>query len=340
MERGTLLSLPNLLSLSRLGLAALFVVVTSAPWRVATVALAALTDVLDGWLARRGGRATRFGALLDPITDRFFVFVAVCTFLVEGALGTWEYFVVISRDFMTAIGFLVARAMPSLRPVTFRARPGGKIVTTLQLLVLGAVLVAPAWVTPMLVALGIASLAAVVDYTLMLHRERKKVLAGLGGGGALVLLALLAPTELAAQQRSYLAPLVRPGLRAQWRDPRAVEAGPLLAIVASRTVRVDVALLGGVLLPAAGAEASRPTARAEVVGRFLLDPFAERRLGLYGGAGVALQCVRGVPCAPFLVVRVGAEGRPWGAVRPALEGGIGGGAHLAVVLRRAAPRTR
>lgn len=342
MERGTILSLPNVLSLSRLGLAALFVAEASVPWRAFTVALASLTDVLDGWIARRHGKTSRFGALLDPITDRFFVFTAVCVFLFDGTLATWEYFVVISRDLMTAIGFLVARAMPSLRPVTFKARPGGKIVTALQLLVLFAALLRgrlPALVTPLVILLGLASLAAVVDYTLMLHRERKKVLAGIRVGRASVvwLLAGLAAGGPAAAQQEVGAGAVRAGVRAQWRDPSIVEGGPLLTIVGSRTVRLDVAALGGTTRVAGR---SRAIGRAEVVGRFLLDPFLERRFGFYGGAGVALQCARGATCAPLILARVGVEGRPWGPVLPALEAGIGGGGHVGVALRARPRRAR
>lgn len=332
MDRGAILSLPNVLSLSRLGLAALFVAEASVPWRVFTVALASLTDVLDGWIARRRGKTSRFGALLDPVTDRFFVFVAVCTFLFEGTLATWEYFVVISRDLMTAIGFLVARAMPSLRPVTFKARPGGKIVTSLQLLVLGAVLLRPDWVTPLVAVLGLASLAAVVDYTLMLHRERQKVLAGVRTKrGAAILLAVgLAAGGTAIEAQEGGEPRLRPGVRAQWRDPATVEGGPELSIVASRTIRVDVAALAGARR--VGGE-PRTVGRFELLGRFLLDPYFERPVGLHGGAGVALQCVERAPCRPVVVARVGVEGRPWGPLVPALEGGIGGGAQVGVVVR-------
>jgi CDP-diacylglycerol--glycerol-3-phosphate 3-phosphatidyltransferase len=73
---------------------------------------------------------------------------------------------------MTAIGFLVARAVPWLRPVQFKARMSGKITTVLQLITLFAVLVAPSWVRPLVIVVGIASAIAIVDYTLMLWRHR------------------------------------------------------------------------------------------------------------------------------------------------------------------------
>jgi phosphatidylglycerophosphate synthase len=174
MPRGALLTTPNLLSLSRLGLAAAFPFLDGRAERVAVVAAAALTDFLDGWLARRSHTASRWGALLDPVADRAFVFVAICTYLLRGEVSTPQYFVFISRDLMTAVGFVVAKTAPSLRGVTFQARFSGKVVTVLQLLMLLAVPLAPSWVGPLVVLVGATSLWAVADYTAMLWRERAR----------------------------------------------------------------------------------------------------------------------------------------------------------------------
>ena len=145
--------------------------------RLALVVAASLTDYLDGWLARRANLATKWGALIDPIADRIFVFTAVCIFLFEGAITSTQYFVLISRDIMTAIGFLVARAVTWLRPVAFRARLSGKIVTTLQLATLVAILMRPHLADVLITLVGMTSLWAVIDYTLMLWRERERTVA-------------------------------------------------------------------------------------------------------------------------------------------------------------------
>ena len=174
MPRGALLTTPNLLSLSRLGLAAAFPFLDGRGERAAVVAVAALTDFLDGWIARRSRTTSRWGALLDPVADRMFVFVAVCAYLFRGEISTPQYFVFISRDLMTAVGFLVAKGVPSLRGVTFRARFAGKVVTVLQLLLLLAVPIAPALVGPLVVAIGVTSFWAITDYTAMLWRERAR----------------------------------------------------------------------------------------------------------------------------------------------------------------------
>ncbi len=170
--RRTLGRLPNLLSASRVLLAVGFVASGSVETRVSLIGAAAVTDFLDGWLARRVDATSRWGALLDPIADRVFVLTVVGTFLFGGLLSTSEYFVLIMRDLATAVGFLTARVIPWLRPVQFKARVMGKVVTVLQLFTLAAVLVYRPAVVPLLVAVGLASVVAIADYTLALWRSR------------------------------------------------------------------------------------------------------------------------------------------------------------------------
>ncbi len=172
MSRERLVTLPNAVSMSRLLLAAMFVVLREPMVRVALLVIATATDFLDGWLARRRQAATRSGALIDPIADRVFVLSAVSTYVVEGAITTGAYFTLLSRDIATVIGFFVARTVPWLRAVTFRARLLGKFVTVLQLLTLMAVILAPAAVSALVLIVGAASAASIADYTLTLWRER------------------------------------------------------------------------------------------------------------------------------------------------------------------------
>ena len=169
-----MLNLPNVLSLSRIGLAVAFVLGSGTTERVALIGAASATDFLDGWIARRRKMTTRWGALLDPITDRAFVFAAVSSYMFRDELTTGQYFTLLARDLMTAIGFLVARSVSWLRPVEFHARMPGKIVTVLQLVTLLAVLLLPRAVAPLVIAVGVLSVVAVVDYTVMLWRNRAR----------------------------------------------------------------------------------------------------------------------------------------------------------------------
>ena len=174
MPDAALLNLPNIISLSRIGLAIAFVAMHDPHARAVLIVLAALSDFLDGWLARHSGSASRWGALIDPIADRAFVFTAICVYLFEGAVTSGQYFTFLARDLATAIGFVVARSVSWLRPVQFKARMSGKVVTVFQLAMLLAVLLAPQLVRPIVLLVGVTAAIAIVDYTLMLWRARAR----------------------------------------------------------------------------------------------------------------------------------------------------------------------
>jgi len=164
---------PNIVSLSRLVLAAAFIALDDNAVRIALIAIAGFTDFLDGWLARRQHTASSMGALIDPIADRVFVLTALSVYLYDGLITTPEYFIVLSRDVATAVGFLVARVVPWLRPAVFQARMLGKTVTVLQLALLFVVLLWRAPVDLLVLVIGALSAASIVDYTLALWHRAK-----------------------------------------------------------------------------------------------------------------------------------------------------------------------
>jgi phosphatidylglycerophosphate synthase len=160
--------------LSRVVLAIAFVLVSSTPARILLIVAAAITDFLDGLVARLADQRSVVGALIDPIADRLFVLAAVSAYLFDKALGTGQFFIFIARDIATAIGFIVARIIPWLRPVTFRARLLGKAVTTLQLVTLITVLAKPTATDGLIIAIGVLSAMSIFDYTLALWRARAR----------------------------------------------------------------------------------------------------------------------------------------------------------------------
>jgi phosphatidylglycerophosphate synthase len=170
--QSSLLTLPNIISSSRLALAVGFVAVDAMPVRLALLGIASLTDFLDGWLARRARLTSKFGALLDPIADRFFVLAVVVSYVIGEQLSVLQAVAVMFRDVMSVIGFFVAKSISWLRPITFKARFPGKLVTGLQLLTFLAVLVMPTWVDALVWLVFVVGLYATIDYTLMLWRER------------------------------------------------------------------------------------------------------------------------------------------------------------------------
>lgn len=154
----------DLLSAVRFPLAAAFAWHDDTPIRLALVALAALSDLADGPVARRQG-PTRIGAVLDPVADKAFTVTAFVTVAVEHAgksIAAWELALVLLRD-VAAVGGLVA-VLLLRRPVTVPARFWGKAVTVLQFASLFAVLVESPLTRALIVATAAVSVVAVADY--------------------------------------------------------------------------------------------------------------------------------------------------------------------------------
>jgi phosphatidylglycerophosphate synthase len=168
-----LTALPNLLSLARFPLAVLFALAETSAMRVLVLGMASATDLLDGWLARRTGHMTRWGALLDPVADKTFVLIALISFVVRGDLAVRDLLTLLARDIGTFVGAAVAWLMPGLDPKEFRARLPGKVVTVLQLAALLVLCVVRQWLRPLVLAVGLASIVALADYTLALARQRR-----------------------------------------------------------------------------------------------------------------------------------------------------------------------
>lgn len=155
-------NLPNILSALRLPLAALFPVVHGVPARLAIVVFAAVTDWVDGRLARARGQVTRTGELLDPIADKAFVITVLATLVVEGRVPLWAALLILVRDIGVLVGSGVLALAGGVRPV--KARAAGKLVTWLQFSGLGTLLAWPdaaPWIAP---PIAIAGLAALRDY--------------------------------------------------------------------------------------------------------------------------------------------------------------------------------
>jgi len=119
----------------RFPLAVLFPLVRSPAGQLAIVAVAAASDVADGFLARRYG-SSRAGAVLDPVADKLFMAVAFVTIARRGLLVWYELLGVLLRDILAVLGFIATWLLR--RPVALPARAGGKAVTIAQLLTLVA----------------------------------------------------------------------------------------------------------------------------------------------------------------------------------------------------------
>lgn len=125
-------NLPTFLTLSRIIVIPLFVFAVKYQPLIGVMVflVASLTDFLDGYLARRTGKITEFGMILDPIADKFLIISALIVLVDMGRLNVWIAIIMIVRDFLITGLRVVALSKDIIIP----AELGGKIKTTLQTL--------------------------------------------------------------------------------------------------------------------------------------------------------------------------------------------------------------
>src|SRR5438128_2778706 len=126
-----LLNIPNLLTLTRLFLVPVFLALLSAHrfgYALYVFCAAGLTDALDGTIARWFDSRTEIGALLDPFADKLLLLSAFVGLTVENAIPGWLLGVIITRDVVIVVGYLLLIFYTDER---MRARPSyfGKAAT-------------------------------------------------------------------------------------------------------------------------------------------------------------------------------------------------------------------
>ncbi|MGF1679217.1 MAG: CDP-diacylglycerol--glycerol-3-phosphate 3-phosphatidyltransferase [Candidatus Methylacidiphilales bacterium] len=100
------MNVPNQLTVLRLLLCGVFVAILEVDgvWRgtaaFVVFVLAALTDCLDGHLARKWNLVTDLGRLLDPLADKILVSIAYIALVREGTAALWIVAIIISREFL------------------------------------------------------------------------------------------------------------------------------------------------------------------------------------------------------------------------------------------------
>ena len=170
------MNLPNAITLARIFLVPLLVVVLLTKFEgkqlfgvrhelvgAIIFAIAALTDWLDGYLARRRKQITTFGQLMDPLADKLLVTAAFVSIVQLGLAPAWMVAIILGREFLVT----VLRSIASSRGVVIAASPLGKLkmaaeVTTILALILGHEFLPPLFVVG-IVALWVSLITAVVS---------------------------------------------------------------------------------------------------------------------------------------------------------------------------------
>lgn len=137
-------NLPNSLTLFRIGSVPVVMLLVSrsdepfaAFWAAFFFSLASITDLLDGFLARRQRCVTALGKLLDPLADKLLISAALIALIPKGRVSAWVAFLIIGRE-MAITGL---RAIGVTGGVVIDASSLGKLKATLQIISLIALLI-------------------------------------------------------------------------------------------------------------------------------------------------------------------------------------------------------
>lgn len=175
------MNLPNKLTVARVCMVPLFMIAllmnTSESRIVAAIlfALASLTDMLDGQIARKYNLVTNFGKLMDPLADKILTAAAMVCLVELGDLASWIVVIVLFREY----GITGLRSVAASENIVIAAGSWGKIKTVCQMIALILMMLKPQIVALCGIDLGlivmyIALLLTVysgIDYVVKLNKQ-------------------------------------------------------------------------------------------------------------------------------------------------------------------------
>jgi cardiolipin synthase len=145
------MNLPNAITIIRILLIPLFldkVIEGEMAFAAGVYLAAAISDGLDGFIARVWNMKTRLGTFLDPMADKLLVITSFVTLAVIKIIPIWIALAVISRDFIIVGGSLLVYLMKG--ELNIRPQPIGKVTTFFQFCYILIILLGSAFVLPVL----------------------------------------------------------------------------------------------------------------------------------------------------------------------------------------------
>ncbi len=142
-DKKDVLNLPNTITMVRIGIIPILFLLLMNPGRAMSLIiavlfiLAAVTDLLDGYVARKYGIVTRLGKYLDPLADKLIVNTAMIMMIPIGRIPAWIVAIIIMRDL--AIDGL--RSIASTDDHVIQASTLGKQKTLCQVIAVSALLI-------------------------------------------------------------------------------------------------------------------------------------------------------------------------------------------------------
>lgn len=134
MKDWKIINIPNIISLSRLFLVIIFLILfyyDKIYYSLIILAFSAITDLLDGFLARMLKQQTPFGSFLDPLADKIFIITTFTIFMIKNYIPWWFFSIVIVREILVSSGWVIVYQYKAI--ITTRPRFSGKISIFFQM---------------------------------------------------------------------------------------------------------------------------------------------------------------------------------------------------------------
>lgn len=169
------MNVPNFLTILRLFMVPAFVIAIFQEdpgrfWAAGIFVLAALTDVLDGYLARKWNQITDFGKLADPAADKMMQLTALVCLFIKDRLPGWILIIYAIKELLQVAGGL---RLLNIRKYVVYSKWSGKIATVLLFIVIPVIMVTTEqqlpiqYATWMMAICLVATIIAFFDYVSM-----------------------------------------------------------------------------------------------------------------------------------------------------------------------------
>lgn len=179
-------TIPNILSCARMALAPVvgYFVITEQPVIAIGILIScAISDVVDGWIARKFNQQSALGSVLDPIGDKLIIGSLSISLLVTGQLPLWLFTMILSRDLVLVLFSFYIRSRIMTGPITLKrfvsptvntavVNPTfiSKLNTALQFILLGLTVTSPIFpiieptLYPLQILVGATTFVSFGDY--------------------------------------------------------------------------------------------------------------------------------------------------------------------------------
>lgn len=171
------MNVPNALTIARFFMVGVFPylyfndgIANNKAWAFVVFILAGITDVLDGWIARRYNLITKWGKLMDPLADKLMLLMVLICLALDKVIHYWVIIIIALKELLMILGaiFLLKE-----REVVVQANVYGKLATFMFYLAVTALIFEFPYAKYLLLAALISTILALIQYAVLNFKGNK-----------------------------------------------------------------------------------------------------------------------------------------------------------------------